>query len=62
MRYAHVIDKICTNVSRWDRHPTLEEVMSYAPEQLVNVTDLAVGPGWGYVDGVWIPPEVPDDA
>jgi hypothetical protein len=57
MRYAHVRNGICTNVSRWDREPTPEERESYAPEELVDVTGLGVGPDWRYIDGEWLESE-----
>lgn len=58
MRYAQIIDGIVANVIIWDGQTDLD-----LEGELVNVEDIACGPGWTY-DGATFtaPPAIdPDD-
>lgn len=51
MKWAQVVDGIVVNVIVWDGDGDLA-----LPGELVDVTDVACGPGWSYVDGEFVGP------
>lgn len=57
MKYAHIIEGNVVNVILWDG-----ETLLGLDGELVNVDNTPCGPGWSYVDGVFVaPPEPVDD-
>ena len=57
---ALIRDGVVANIAKWDG------VSEWNPGEefmMVDATDVSVGIGWVYVDGVFIaPPPAPDDA
>ena len=54
MKYAIIINSVVENIITWDG------ATSYVPPngaELIDVTSQSVGPGFAYVDGVFIAPD-----